>query len=93
MTPQALIAYAEKLAPKMEEAEKDIGRAREFFAELEGCVQGNDQKSPTIQALCLSTAEELADIHPELTDRYKSLYGSTPPQVLKVIEDSETLDH
>ncbi len=92
ISPQVLIAYAERLAPKMEEAEKSPEKAREFFGELEGCVSGATEKNPTIQALCLSTAEELSDVHADLAERYRALHAATPPSVLKVIDEAETID-
>ncbi len=92
IAPQVLIAYAERLAPKMEEAEKSPEKAREFFSELEGCVSGATEKNLTIQALCLSTAEELSDLHADLAERYRALHAATPPAVLKVIDEAETID-
>lgn len=89
---QSLVSFAEKLSPKMEEAEANLDKAREFFTELETCVSDSKTNTSPIQALCLSTAEELAEIHPEMMDRFRSLRSTAPGQVTQMLDAADAMD-
>ncbi|MBL7716993.1 MAG: hypothetical protein JNL01_16130 [Bdellovibrionales bacterium] len=89
---QSLVSFAEKLSPKMEEAEANLDKAREFFTELEGCVSDSKTNASPIQALCLSTAEELAEIHPEMMERYRSLRSNAPGQVTQMLDAADAME-
>jgi hypothetical protein len=89
-TPVSLLQYAENIALKIEEATNDPEKAKALFTELENCVSDNSSRSaPSLQALCLANADELALTHPELQGRYQELLKVAPSDARKLLEAAD----
>jgi len=89
-TPVSLLQYAENIALKIEEATNDPEKAKALFTELETCVNDNSSRSaPSLQALCLANADELALTHPELQGRYQEMLKGAPADARKLLEAAD----
>ncbi len=88
VTPQSLIEYAQNIGKRMEAALSSNYNAINLFDELKECVESQDyQGSPSLQAFCISSAERLAQAHPE------ELMGKYRAMLEKVPDDSAALMH
>jgi hypothetical protein len=89
-TPPSLIAFAHEISRRETESRKSPESALSFFAELSDCVAGNNIAQA--QALCLTTAHEVADVYPDLLkDRYNALMDSSPEEAKKLTRDLQRL--
>ena len=90
-TPPSIIAFAEKLAPRMTAALASPQAAVEFFPQLEDCVHAPGTM-PSVQALCAGNAQRLAQKYaPQLQGRYQRLFDEAPQQVQSLLKAVETL--
>jgi len=89
-TPPALLAFAEKMAVQMEEAELSQDKAKIFFTELEDCVLNQkDKNAVSVQAICLMNAEDLSEVYPDLAGKYQGLRKGASMEVLRMLEGVE----
>lgn len=91
--PEALMQFADYLEPKLDVAEENLPLARELFTELENCIANGPQKGGTaVQAMCLSGAEELSDMHPELEPKFEDLKRKAPANVVSLMDGDEIVE-
>ena len=96
-TPQSLVEYAQQIGKRMENAMTSSYNASLLFEELTECVESQDyQGSPSLQAFCISSAERLAQAHPEdLMMKYKEMLEKVPEDsaaLMKAIDDMSPAD-
>ena len=88
--PPALLAFAEKMAVQMEEAELSQDKAKIFFTELEDCVLNQkDKNAVSVQAICLMNAEDLSEVYPDLAGKYQGPRKGASMEVLRMLEGVE----
>lgn len=97
VTPQSLIEYAQNVGKRMEAALSSNYNAVTLFGELQECVEGSEyQGSPSLQAFCISSAERLAQAHPEeLMVQYRDMLNKIPEDssaLLKALNDLNPSD-
>jgi hypothetical protein len=80
--------FAESLAPHMELAFKDVGRAKEIFDDLKICAMGESLTLPImVRALCAANAQRISNNFPaKFSSEMAELKQALPSQMKNVLE-------
>ena len=85
-TPISLLNFGASLGQKMERALESEAEAFQLFSELKGCVL-DSANIDTIQAICLSNAEIIAENYPKFEEHFSDLKDQASPDALRLIEN------
>lgn len=86
-TPQSLVRFAEKLGPLMERALQEVTFAEKLAEEFQLCAW--DESIPTsARALCLSDAENLANVHLSLREKTNEIRRGASQEVIRLVDSS-----
>lgn len=84
VTPSSVTALAHHIGQQMEGIAKRPADAERLMSDIKVCLDAKDAIS-SAQALCLSTAQHLGQIFPNLQPRYEELQKSASPAVVKMV--------
>lgn len=89
-TPKSLISFAESLGPLVEKALQNSDDATLLVDELYECTL-SDTVAQSARALCLSKAEMLANIYPQLKEKTSKIRELAPSEVINLQKNKNLL--
>lgn len=79
--PKSLLQFANQIADRFDDVEKNPDQADAFMSELEDCVRDGNNRLTSARALCLTNAEDLGAMFPQLAERLNQLKASAPSEI------------
>ena len=89
-TPRSLIKFAEKMGPLVEKSLQDSAAATLFIDELNDCAL-NESVPQSARALCLSNAEKLSGMNPQIKEKVEKMREQVPQEVINFVENKKRL--
>lgn len=89
-TPDSLIRFAKTMGPLMDKAYLSGDDAKILINELHDCALDNSV-AQTARALCVSNADKLANIYPQIKDKASEIRANVSPDVKKIIDQKNLL--
>ena len=89
-TPKSLIKFAEKMGPLVEKSLQDSAAATLFIDELNDCAL-NESVPQSARALCLSNAEKLVGMNPQIKEKVEKIREQVPQEVINFVDNKKRL--